>query len=221
MTFGVPAKVMLSIALAAGLLNAGSFEAHGSAMDSRGLSYSVNGGDFRASPGELFGGEFQLVPGDQLAEEITIRNERPHPIVVTLRPTVAEPANGLQFVVAGDSTARLDPKQNADFELEVRLPASAGNSSEDLVRSLSLEISAVEVTGGDLQEPESPENPPYQERPDPPETDGEHPPDELKSTGFSGWAVPLALGMAGVGVALYLGSKRSRVQAQAHQGDFQ
>jgi hypothetical protein len=221
MTFGIPSKVMLSIALAAGLLNAGSFEAHGSATDAGGLSYSVNGGDFRASPGELFAGEFQLVPGDRLTEKITIRNERPHPIAVTLRPTVAEPANGLQFVVAGDSMARLDPKQNADFELEARLPASAGNSSEDLVRSLSLEINAVEVTGGNLQEPESPESPPYQERPDPPEADGKHPPDELKSTGFSGWAVPLALGMAGAGVALYLRSKRISVHAQTYQGDSQ
>lgn len=221
MTFGIPSKVMLSIALAAGLLNAGSFEAHGSATDAGGLSYSVNGGDFRASPGELFGGEFQLVPGDRLTEKITIRNERPHPIAVTLRPTVAEPANGLQFVVAGDSMARLDPKQNADFELEARLPASAGTSSEDLVRSLSLEISAVEVTGGNPQEPESPEVPQYPDRPDPPEADGEHAPDELKSTGFSGGAVPLALGMTAAGIALYLRSKRSSVNTRTYQGGSQ
>ncbi|QEP08383.1 hypothetical protein [Glutamicibacter sp. ZJUTW] len=221
MSFDAPVKTILSIALASGLLSAGSFAAHAAGMDSRGLSYSVNGGDFRASPGELFGGEFQLVPGDRLTEKITIRNDRPHPIAVTLKPMVAAPANGLQFEVAGDSVARLAPKQNADFALEARLPASAGNSSEGLVRSLSLEISAVEVIGGNPQEPESPEVPQHPENPDPPDADGEQQPDELKSTGFSGWAVPLALGMAGAGAALYLLSKRNSVHAQAHRGDSQ
>lgn len=215
MTIAAPAKALSSILLTAGLLSTCSFGAYGAGMDSQGLSYSVNGGEFRTSPDKLFGGELRLVPGERVTEKIAIRNDRQHPISVTVKPMVAEPSAGLQFVVAGDSMMRLDPKQKADFALEARLPASAGNFSQDRVRPLSLEISAIEISGGIPQEPETPEAPQPPELPEPPDAEGESPREELGSTGFSGWAVPLALGMAGAGVALYLRAKRRSAQAQS------
>ncbi|MFY9679670.1 MAG: hypothetical protein WAK06_13960, partial [Glutamicibacter protophormiae] len=74
---------------------------------------------------------------------------------------------------------------------------------------------------GISQEPESPDSPQSPDRPEPPDANGEHPPDELGSTGFSGWAVPLALGMAAAGAALYLRSKRHLAQASTPQGESQ
>ena len=221
MKLAAPTKAMMSVVLAAGLLGAGIPGAHGAGDDPRGLSYSVDGGEFRASPGELFGGEIRLVPGDRLTGEIAIRNDRPHPIEATVKPMVSAPAAGLQFGVAGSPTMRLDPRKHASFVLEASLPAAAGNSSQDRARSLSLEISAIEVAGGIPQEPESPEAQHPPDSPHSPDREGEHPLDELGSTGFSGWAVPLALGMAGAGAALYLRSKRHGAQAQTYQGESQ
>lgn len=221
MKFAATTRAMLSVVLAASLLGAGTPPAHGDGHDPRGLSYSVDGGEFRESPGELFGGEIRLVPGDRLTGELSIRNDRPHPIEVTVKPVVSAPAAGLKFAVAGNPTMRLDPQQRANFALEASLPASAGNSSQDRERSLSLDISAIEVAGGIPQEPESPEAPQPPGSPHSPDVVGERPPDELRSTGFSGWAIPLALGMAGAGAALYLRSKQHGAQAQAPQGASQ
>ena len=221
MKIAASTKTVLSVLLAAGLLGAGIPGAHGTGKDPRGLSYSVDGGEFRATPEALFGGEIQLVPGDRLSGDLAIRNDRPHPIEVTVKPVVSAPAAGLKFGVAGNPTVRLEPREHANFALEARLPASAGNSSQDRARALSLAISAIEVTSGISQEPELPDSPQSPDRPEPPDANGEHPPDELGSTGFSGWAAPLALGMAASGAALYLRSKRHVAQTSTPQGGSQ
>ncbi|WP_461635197.1 hypothetical protein [Glutamicibacter soli] len=221
MKIAASTKTVLSVLLAVGLLGAGIPGAHGTGKDPCGLSYSVDGGEFRATPEELFGGEIQLVPGDRLSADLAIRNDRPHPIDVTVKPVVPAPADVLKFGVAGNPTVRLEPREHANFALEARLPTSAGNSSQDRARALSLAISAIEVTSGISQEPEFPDSPQSPDRPEPPDANGEHPPDELGSTGFSGWAVPLALGMAAAGAALYLRSKRHLAQASTPQGESQ
>ncbi|MFJ2618530.1 hypothetical protein [Glutamicibacter sp. NPDC087344] len=212
MSARVPARVLFLGMFAMGFLTWGMPGAFAAQEQPSGISFSVGGEEFSAEPQPLFESHLQLVPGDQLTDELSIRNDRDHDITVSVTPRLSDTSTELQFEVMGQASAQLEPHQASTFQLRVRLPESAGNSSQNQTRDLAVEVRAVQT--GDVTPPGTPPAPPQD-----PDADPSAPPHELGNTGFDGWIFALAGGVLGVGTILFLRSKKSRPASQTQQGE--
>lgn len=189
-----------------------------------GLSYSIDGRKFSQAPPPLFSGKPVLVPGDEFIGALWIRNDRGLEVEVNVQPKAPEAHTQIYFETTGQSRFRLEPDESVKVGLRMGLPDSANNRSQDQkVRSLQVQINAVETGTGEAPESETSQPPRETDAPpeDSPENNSPDQWDQLSETGFNGGLVLLGIGALAAGCAAVILSWRQKRTETARDGGRQ